>query len=170
MIAALWTGNPQVFLVLLFVLIAYLASRQESQRRERVLSLRDLASLSPRDLEVHVGDVIKELPGWKTEVTRSSSDQGADVIAISPGGVRVAIQVKKYADRVGNEAVQQVVASMAYYRCTHSVVFTSGPGYTRQAQELAAPNGTALWTSAQLFELQDLASARQVPPPELLPA
>ncbi|MFB9992028.1 restriction endonuclease [Deinococcus oregonensis] len=141
------------------------------RRRARTLALQDLQSLSHRQFELHVAAVIAALPGWQAEATRGSSDQGADVIAISPQRVRVAVQVKHYpTNNVGNKAVQEIVASKAIYRCSEAVVVTSGPGYTRAAVELARANGVKLWGPDDLFRLQTQASAKQAAPRELLPA
>jgi HJR/Mrr/RecB family endonuclease len=137
--------------------------------RARMLRLNDLHALSHRDLEFHVAAVIDALPGWRAEATQGSNDQGADVIASGPRGVRVVVQVKHYSSGVGNKAVQEIVASKAFYKASEAVVFTSGPGYTRQAQELARANGVRLWGADELFQLQKLAQRRQKPNPALLP-
>lgn len=114
--------------------------------------------------------MVAALPGWKAEATRGSADQGVDVIATAPGGTGVAVQVKHYRSNVGNKAMQEIVASKAFYRCIHAVVITSGPGYTRAAYELARANAVRLWTADDLFQLQALAQQGKAPPRDLLPA
>lgn len=128
-----------------------------------------LADLSPREFELHVAELISALPGWEAQATRGRADQGADVLACGPGGVRVAVQVKRYRAAVGNGAVQAIVASKALYDCTHAVVVTSGPGYTRAARELARANGVGLWQAAELAELRRCARLGVAPSPDLLP-
>lgn len=124
--------------------------QQQRDRRQHTLGLAELHALSPRELELHVAQVIATLPGWTATVNWGSADQGADVIANGPKGRKVAVQVKHYANsNVGNKAVQEIVAFKSTYRCGYAVVVTSGPGYTRAAQELA--------------------KAGQVPPHTLLP-
>ncbi|GAA5514897.1 hypothetical protein Dcar01_03661 [Deinococcus carri] len=157
-------------LVLLLVGAVVLLVAQARAKRTRALALRDLQALTPRELELHVAQVLNALPGWRAEATRGSADQGADVIATGPGGAKVAVQVKKYSNPVGNKAVQEIVASKAFYRCAHAVVVTSGPGYTRAARELARANGVPLWGPDDLFRLQALAAQKQAPPRDLLPA
>ncbi len=121
------------------LLYFYLAAQQ--RRRVALLRLRDLRSLSPKQLENLVDGVLSAQVGWRAEVARYPGDQGADVIAVGPQGVRLAIQVKHYPGNVGNKAVQEVVASKAYYRAGGAAVFTSGPGFTRSATLLAQANG-----------------------------
>lgn len=166
-----WSGNWGLLGLLLLVLVAALAwlVLRGRRRQARALALRDLQALTPRQLELHVAQVISALPGWRAEATRGSSDQGADVIAVGPGGVRVAVQVKHYRNNVGNAAVQEIVAAKAFYRCSQAVVVTSGPGYTRPAQALAQANRVPLWGPGELFQLQELAARGQTPPPALLP-
>jgi len=107
--------------------------------------------MDPRELELHVAWVLNGLQGWKAEATRSNADQGADVIATGPNRQRLAIQVKRYRQNVGNDAVQAVVASKALYKCTGAVVVTSGPGFTRAARELAEANAVKLWGPGDLL-------------------
>lgn len=140
------------------------------QHRQQALALADLHALNPRGLELHVAQVISALPGWTASANRGSADQGADVIASGPKGRKVAVQVKHYPNsNVGNKAVQEIVASKAIYRCEYAVVVTSGPGYTRAAQELARANRVVLWHPDDLLWLQELAKAGQTPPQTLLP-
>lgn len=163
--------QPLAFLILAGSLLALPFSiAAHKKKAARTLALRDLQTLSHRDLEFHVARVIGALPGWKAEATRGGGDQGADVIATGPGGVKVAVQVKHYRNNVGNKAVQEIVASKAYYACSHAVVFTSGPGYTKAAHELAKANSVPLWTPEDLFALQDCAAKKEAPPRRLLPA
>ncbi|MBB6016832.1 restriction endonuclease [Deinococcus radiopugnans] len=144
--------------------------QQQQSRRQKALALADLHALNPRGLELHVAQVISALPGWTATANRGSADQGADVIATGPKGRKVAVQVKHYPNsNVGNKAVQEIVASKAIYRCAHAVVVTSGPGYTRAAQDLARANRVVLWHPDDLLWLQELAKAGQTPPQTLLP-
>jgi HJR/Mrr/RecB family endonuclease len=159
-------GVPGVLFVL-----TWLSATLDDQRskRQRRLALTALQDLSPRELELHVAQVLNSLPGWRAEATREGGDQGADVIATGPNRQRLAIQVKHYRNNVGNDAVQQVVASKAYYRCTGAVVFTSGPGYTGAAQTLATANTVKLWGPRDLLQLQQAAQTRTAPATALLP-
>lgn len=161
--------RPLAILILLSgVVAAVVYVRGLGARRQRALALRELGTLSPREFELHVAQVLAALPGWSARATRSAGDQGADVIAQGPDGIKLAVQVKHYRQAVGNKAVQEIVASKAVYGCTHAVVVTSGPGYTRAAQELARANGVPLWDATILFRLQECAAQRRPVPWELL--
>lgn len=133
-------------------------------------TLEDFPNMDPYELERHVAIVLDALPGWQASTTTASADQGADVIAVSPEGNRVAIQVKRYKSSVGNKAVQEIVAAKAFYDCTFAIVFTSGRGYTKSARELAKANGVLLWLTKDLMHLQDLANKQELPSEDMLPA
>lgn len=114
----------------------------------------EVSSLTPNQFEHYVANLIQALPGWKASATRASGDQGCDVVAVSPDGARYAIQVKHYSNNVGNKAVQEIVAAKPMYNAQAAIVVTSGPGYTRQAIELANANGVVLWTLTDLAQIR----------------
>ena len=75
-------------------------------------------------------------------MTKASGDQGADIIA-ERSGLRVVIQCKFYTSPVGNEALQQVVASRLHEHAAKAVV-VSNANYTRAARQLAATTDVLL--------------------------
>lgn len=86
--------------------------------------------------------------GWKADVTRGSGDQGIDVIG-RVAGKTVGIQCKRYKAAVGNKAVQEAYAGMAYHRTNRAVVVTTSR-FTKSAEELAARTGVILVHVADL--------------------
>lgn len=83
-----------------------------------------------------------ELLGYQVETTKTTGDQGIDLI-VQRTGDRIAVQVKGYESSVGNAAVQQAVAGMRYYNCHRSAVMTNSR-FTPSAVELARMNNCAL--------------------------
>jgi restriction system protein len=83
--------------------------------------------------------------GWHVELTPSSGDYGADLIA-TKDGQRTAVQVKRYTKQVGVSAVQQAFAGAVHWKCTATMVITSSAGYTPAARNLAGATGTTLIT------------------------
>ena len=113
-LAVIWLFTPQ-------------ASAEESRDLPSVQRLKhtenpkiNLNDLNPRELEFYLANTINQLIGWQAEVTKAANDQGADVIVTGPQGQRIAIQVKHYKRKVGNKAVQEIVASKALYDCPHA--------------------------------------------------
>lgn len=84
-------------------------------------------------------------------VGEHGNDFGCDLV-IEKKGIRVAVQAKRYSNLVGIEAVQQVVASKAYYNCVASYVVTNNY-FTKQAQKLANVNLTELIDRDRLINL-----------------
>jgi hypothetical protein len=94
----------------------------------------DWRSLRGIPFEEFCADIFEEL-GYRAEPTRTTGDQGADLI-VTGKGRRIAVQTKGYEGSVGNKAVQEVYAGMAFYRCTSCMVLTNS-AFTPAAFELA---------------------------------
>lgn len=107
--------------------------------------------MDPYEYEGFCARILQSV-GWDAEVTKASGDQGVDVVA-KKSGRTVAIQVKKYTNPVGNDAVQQIYAGRIYYGAGHAVVVCTG-GFTRSAQALAEKAGVHLMHHDQLHKLE----------------
>lgn len=92
--------------------------------------------------EHHAAKYLKKHGFHKIEVTKSSGDYGADIIATKRGR-RYAIQCKYYSRPVGLKAVQEVVAAKRHYRCSRAMVVTNNT-YTKPARVLAEENDVML--------------------------
>ena len=68
---------------------------------------------------------------YKVELTPLSNDYGADLICTKNGQVLV-VQAKRYEGKVGNAAIQQVVAAKDYYEADECMVVTNSY-FTRNA-------------------------------------
>jgi len=88
-----------------------------------------------------VADTLKDF-GWDARLTKGSGDQGVDVIAARDDR-RIVIQCKRYSKAIGNAAVQEAIAGMAFERAERAVV-VSNAGYTRSARQLADSAGVIL--------------------------
>lgn len=109
--------------------------------------------MSPSEYEGFCADILNN-NGWQARTTSSSGDQGVDVIA-EKNDLCVAIQCKKYSSPVGNKAVQEVAAGMAYWGASVGVVVTNA-SYTRSARELAAVHGVFLLHHEDLKDLDSI--------------
>ena len=91
-----------------------------------------------------------QLSGWTAQTTKSTGDQGADVVA-SKRGTKVILQCKLYSNTVGNKAVQEVFAAKTHLSANFAAV-VSNRSYTRSAKELAITTGVLLLDYSQLRE------------------
>ena len=82
------------------------------------------------------------LAGYSVETTNVSGDQGVDLM-VTRGVLRMAIQVKGYHNSVGNAAVQQAFAGMAWYECDACAVITNSR-FTTGTIELAESSNCLL--------------------------
>lgn len=108
-------------------------------------------SMSGYDFEQWCAKLLRRLSFSSVEVTKSSGDQGVDVLA-EKGGVRYAIQCKCYSSDIGNHSVQEVHAGKSMYNCHVGVVMTNRY-FTPAAKELARITGTLLWDRDALLEM-----------------
>lgn len=115
-------------------------------------TLSDIDLMSGSEFENFISDLFKKM-GYTTRVTKSSGDQGIDVLA-SKNDYIVAIQAKCYSGIVGNHAIMEAVAGMRYYKANKCMVITNS-SFTKSAQELAKANEVELWDRQVLKEKID---------------
>jgi len=109
----------------------------------------DIDVMTGTEFEQFVADLFSKM-GYLSVVTKTSGDQGIDVIA-EKNGKRFGIQSKCYGSKVNNSAVQEVVAGLSYYNCDKGIVVTNSY-FTRSAIELAEKNNVILWDRDMLKE------------------
>lgn len=102
-------------------------------------------------------DILRSNGFVRVSVTPASGDQGVDVLA-EKGGLKFAIQCKKWSYPIGNTAVQEISAGKAFYKCDVAVVLTNST-FTKGAIELAEATGVLLWDGDKLNELIHSAAA-----------
>lgn len=132
--------SNNIFMKILFVVFYFLfllvdCQINNKQRRRQVLN--------GYQFEQTCAKILQSKGYFDIEVTKSSGDQGVDIIA-SKGLVKYAVQCKYYSSPVGNKAVQEVYAGAKYYDCSNCIVMTNST-FTKSAKELAAKLGVQLW-------------------------
>lgn len=81
--------------------------------------------------------------GFYATVTKSTGDSGGDIIA-TKDNVTYVIQCKKYSDKVGNKAIQEVYTAQGIYKTQRAIVMTNN-FFTEQAINEAKILGVELW-------------------------
>jgi hypothetical protein len=97
---------------------------------------------------------ILEDEGWNVQTTKTTGDQGVDLIA-SKSNIKVAIQCKKSLSTIGNKAVQEIVSGAKHYHIFIPVV-VSNADFTPQAKTLAFTNHVLLLHHNELIKLVDI--------------
>jgi restriction system protein len=103
-------------------------------QRVNPLAQIDASSLTPSDYERYCGDILMQC-GWAVQLTKATRDGGADFIA-EKDGHRLVAQCKRYAQPVGNKAVQEVHSAVRLYNGNIACVIAP-MGFTAQAQREA---------------------------------
>ncbi len=141
-----WAIGIVVFLAILSVAVIIVVKRRQHQR----LTSSGIASIDQMDgrqFEERLAAHFRQ-QGYKVDLTPYRGDFGADLI-IERGGVRTAIQAKRWKGNVGVGAVQEIVSARGYYGCQWALVVTNSV-FTQAAQRLAATNGVTLWDRSAL--------------------
>jgi restriction system protein len=86
--------------------------------------------------------------GYKVKLTKKSNDYGADLLLRKKGRI-IVVQAKRYSKKVGIKAVQELVASLKYYKASEGIVITNNY-FTKNAINLAKVNCVELWDRKKL--------------------
>jgi restriction system protein len=103
-------------------------------KQNNPLARVDVTALTPLEYERHCAELLSEA-GWKISMTPPTRDGGADFIAEKQSW-RIIVQCKRYAEPVGNKAVQEVNSAVRLYQGNVACVVAPN-GFTKQAQREA---------------------------------
>lgn len=136
----MWT-----YIVLVLVVITMFLNCRKSPK-----TYCNLKAMTGLEFERYITKLYQRM-GYNAYTTQASGDFGADVIA-KKGKEKLCIQCKYYKGKVGIEAVQQVIGSLAYYKGTKAIVITNS-SYTDAARKLAACNHVLLIDGPMLMTM-----------------
>jgi len=122
--------------------------------------------MTPQSYERMCADILVA-NGWNARTTKSTGDQGVDVIA-DRDGIKLVVQCKLYSNPIGNGAIQEIFAAKAHERAHHAAVVTNA-GYTSGARQLANTTGVELlhhenlaeWAASLLMDFVDISNEPQ---------
>ena len=124
---------------------------KEIEETENNVSAKNIDKLSGLEFENWCATLLKNNGFENVEVTKSSGDQGVDILA-QKNDIKYAIQCKCYSTDLGNSPVQEVHAGKSMYGCHVAVVMTNRH-FTSGAKELAKATGVLLWDREKLLEM-----------------
>ncbi len=113
-------------------------------------TIEDIDELDGLDFELFLQKLFSKM-GYTAEVTKSTGDQGADLILFKLGR-KIAIQAKRYNTKLDNTPIQEILGAKAYYGCNETMVVTNSY-FTKKAIELAHVNQVQLIDRDDLIEL-----------------
>lgn len=107
----------------------------------------DAEKVTPKEYEAMCAEILKDA-GWDASVTKTSGDQGVDVVA-GKSGKKIVLQC------IGNKTVQEVLAGKSFYGA-HVAAVVSNQTFTSSAKELAQSTGVLLLHHEMLSDLDSM--------------
>ena len=133
------------------VLVAVMVRRWWSRRYWlNSVEMAEIDRMTGREFEETCAEIFRRL-GYTVEVTQTTRDHGADLV-LQRRSDRIVVQTKRQEGRVGNSAVQEIVAAKAYYKANRAMVITNS-SFAPPAVTLAEPNGVELVDRTELARL-----------------
>lgn len=143
------------FLVVLFMggsLYLWLAYKQRMRQKAlRALQISQVDAMTGREFEEYVAELFR-FQGYKAQVTPPGGDSGGGIV-VSKGGIKTAVQTKRYSKKLDQKPIREAVAGMAVrkYGCTKAMVVTNST-FTKAAEFLAKESGCELVDREKLSE------------------
>lgn len=136
--------------MIILILAVYIISIVKQSRYEKMLlqsGIYEVDSMKGSTFEDYLATLLKG-QGYKVRQTPTSGDYGADLI-ISANGIKIAVQAKRYKNKVGIKAVQEISSARNYYGVDECWVVTNNY-FTKPAINLAHVNNIILIDRDQL--------------------
>lgn len=149
-----------VIIVVAFGVIAYLILNFIEEKKEQKLrksGIFEVDLMTGEAFEKYLQSLLKAR-GYKVRLTSITGDYGADLI-LSTYGKKIAVQVKRYKNKVGLKAVQEIVSAKSFYGADECWVITNNY-FTAPAVKLASSNDVILIDRDQLVEWMIVESER----------
>lgn len=110
-----------VSMAVAFLVYSYVKSRLKENKLKKS-GIHDIDCMDGIQFEHYLSVLFKGL-GYSVEVTKSTGDFGADLI-LKKDHDKIVVQAKRYKNKVGIKAIQEISASRLHYGATQSwVVF-----------------------------------------------
>lgn len=113
-------------------------------------NIRNIDVMTGEEFEEYLGEHFRK-QGYKINLTQKTNDYGADLI-IKKGNEVIAVQAKRYRDKVGIKAVQEITGALPFYNADKGMVITNS-FFTLNAQNLAHTNNIELWDRNKLIKV-----------------
>ncbi|MDD5294092.1 MAG: restriction endonuclease [Candidatus Izemoplasmatales bacterium] len=148
-----WAIILLVVMILLFGggLWLWLHRRKKNLFFKKDVSFRKIDKMNGPEFEQFLGELFAR-DGYKSEVTKTSGDFGADLV-LNKDEKRIVVQAKRYHSAVGLSAVQEVVTSMRMYKADEGWVVTNNERFTNAARTLAKKNDVRLIARDELKKI-----------------
>lgn len=147
MSVSFYSGIKQLSLNMLYDMLENVLADEIKKHKIEITQFIEEPELTPLGYEKLCLDALNEA-GWNSELTKSTGDQGADIIA-KKNDKSLVVQCKYYSGGVGTKAVQEVIAARTYYCADYATVVTN-TYFTPGATDLAKRGDVLLLNENEL--------------------
>lgn len=142
-------GNPWaiallIAIVLIIGVLLFFIIRKKIKKNQykNNIDLQQIDKMSGVEFEEYLMRLFEKL-GYRVTLTKRSNDYGADLI-MKKDEKTIIVQAKRYHQKVGIAAVQEVYAAKRVYKADEAWIVTTNEGFTKQAIHLAKLNDVLL--------------------------
>jgi restriction system protein len=122
-----------------------------SQQIIKTIPINDMTGV---EFEKHLIEQLKNNPKFsQVKGTKGSGDGGADIL-FNYDGEKVVIQAKRWKNKVGNKAIQEVFSAKKLNKCNIAVVVINS-SFTKQAIEESVKLGIILIDRDNLYKIEN---------------
>lgn len=145
------------FFFLLKIIIEFIKRKKTKQKylNSRIYEIDNMSGEAFEELlKAHF-----ERLGYKVALTPQSNDYGADLV-LQKGGKKTIVQAKRHKAKIGNKAIQEIVAAKGHYAKSSALndintiqcMVVTNSYFTANARQLAEDNHVILWNRNDLIE------------------
>lgn len=135
---------------LLIIVISLIRVIMKYKRLQRS-GIQQIDKMEGFEFERYLKTLLSGLGNKKVKVTQETGDYGADLI-MNRDGKKIVIQAKRYNNKVGISAIQEISAAVAYYNADEAWVITNSY-FTQPAKNLAEKNNVMLIDRGLLIDM-----------------
>jgi restriction system protein len=131
------------------------------RRRRKLISsgIAEIDKMSGTMFEQLLLESFRKLD-YKGKTTQEYGDYGADLLLVKDD-VKYVIQAKRWNQKVGVKAVQEIVAAIKHYKADRGMVITNN-FFTKNAEHLARSNNIELWDRTKLIEFMSQGTVQEL--------
>lgn len=131
--------------------------KQAQIKKEKMnYSFEEIDKMTGIQFEYFVKRLLQKNGYEDVQITKASGDEGVDLTAIH-NGKKIAVQCKRYKNKITNKAIQEVFSGKHVYKCDEAYVITNSY-FTDNAILLAKNHKVKLINRDQLFDLLEKAN------------
>ena len=120
-----------------------LVQKRHRQKKYLTSSLYRIDHMEGHEFEEYLQAHFQKLGYRCRNVGAGGHDYGVDLL-VTKNGETTAVQAKRYREKVGIKAIQEIASGMRYYKADKALVVTNS-FFTKSAVEMAAGCGVELW-------------------------